>query len=180
MKKKIFMAFMALIFTLGHTAVAQTEKSEEEQIAEMIARMPIQKGMTAPDFTLHDLNGKDVSLSQFRGNWVILDFWGSWCRYCIAGIPEMKDVYAQYHPQGLEIIGIDCNEPGNDWKAAVEKYDLPWINLYNPSPRGEGIGGEYGICAYPTKIIIDPESKVYSIFLGEDPAFYQLLYEIFQ
>ena len=168
---------MAVIMALGNTMTAQTE---EDQIAALIAAMPVKQGTPAPDFTLKDLEGKDVSLSQFAGHWVILDFWGSWCRYCVQGIPAMKDAYALYHPKGLEIIGIDCNEPEENWKAAVAKYELPWVNVYNPAPRGEGIGADYGVQAYPTKILIDPEGKVYTVFLGEDPAFYQLLDEIYK
>lgn len=180
MKKSIILTILALAAVFSNNIIAQTEKSEEEQIAELIAQMPVQPGMKAPDFTLRSIDGSDVSLSQFEGNWIILDFWGSWCRYCVAGIPAMKDAYKQYHHLGLEIIGIDCNEPEDAWRAAVEKYELPWVNVYNPAPRGEGIGAEYGILAYPTKILIDPEGKVYSIYLGEDPAFYTLLSELFK
>ena len=180
MRKKILYALMALMLAGVSNLIAQTEKTEEQQIAEIIASMPVQPGMTAPDFTLDDIDGKPVSLSNFAGKWVVLDFWGSWCRYCIQGIPEMKDAYEQYHAKGLEILGIDCNEPQENWKAAVAKYELPWVNLYNPAPRGEGVGAQYGILAYPTKILIDPEGKVTKIYLGEDPAFYQLLSDIFK
>ena len=176
MKKKIALAVMAFLMAFGTTIFAQTE---DDKIAAIIAAMPVKQGTPAPDFTLKDINGQDVSLSQFEGHWVVLDFWGSWCRYCIQGIPDMKEAYEKYHPLGLEIIGIDCNEPEEPWKAAVSKYELPWVNVYNPMPRGEGVGALYGVAAYPTKILIDPEGKVYSVYLGEDPAFYTLLSEIF-
>lgn len=78
----------------------------------------------APEFTLKNLEGKDVSLSEFKGKWVILDFWGSWCIWCIKGFPELKDAYAKYKDR-LEVIGLDCNESEEAWKAGVEKYELP-------------------------------------------------------
>lgn len=185
MKKKIATALMAFAIAFGGTTIfAQQPQSEEDQIAALIAAMPVKPGSPAPNFTLKDINGKDVSLSSYAGQWVVLDFWGSWCRYCVQGIPAMKDAYNKYHSRGFEIIGIDCNEPEDTWKAAVEKYELPWINVFNPVPREkrleEGVGAAYGVQAYPTKILIDPEGKVYSIFLGEDPAFYTLLEEIYK
>lgn len=168
---------LAVVLTGSGVAMAQTE---EEQIAAIVAAMPYQPGTDAPDFTLKNAAGQDVSLSEFKGKWVILDFWGSWCRFCIAGIPEMKDTYEKYHDKGLEIIGIDCNEPQEPWLAALEKYQLPWINVYNPAPRDEGVGALYGVKAYPTKILINPEGKIDTICLGEDPDFYALLQQIFQ
>lgn len=176
MKKKITLALLALVMACGNVIFAQTE---EEKIAALIEQMPVKPGSRAPGFGLQDINGDTLYLYNFRGMWVVLDFWGSWCRYCVQGIPAMKEAYSKYHKEGLEIIGIDCNEPEETWKEAVAKYELPWVNLYNPSPRGEGVGAQYGIQAYPTKILIDPDGQVHSIFLGEDPAFYQQLDSIF-
>ena len=184
MKKKLVMAVVALAAVFGSQSIfaqnQESPKSEEEKIAAIIAAMPLKPGMDAPDFTLKDVEGNDVSLSSFAGKWVVLDFWGTWCRFCVQGIPAMKEAYAAYHPEGLEIIGIDCNEPEENWKAGVAKFELPWVNVYNPAPRGEGVGADYGVKAYPTKFIIDPEGKVVATYLGEDPAFYQALEQIFK
>ena len=169
--------FLAAAIAFGGAVCAQAQ--EDAEIQAMIDAMPVHAGDQAPDFTLKDINGQDVSLSSFKGKWAVLDFWGSWCRFCIQGIPDMKEAYAKYHDKGLEIVGIDCNEPEEAWKAAVEKYSLPWVNLYNPGQRGEGVCKLYGVVAYPTKILIDPEGKVSKIYLGEDPAFYEFLESIF-
>lgn len=135
----------------------------------------------APDFTLKDLAGKDVSLSDFRGKWVIIDFWGTWCRFCIQGIPEMKEAYSKLHPQGLEIIGVDCGDTDEAWRAAVERFQLPWVNVYNPAPkRSEGICNEYGVIGFPTKVIVNPDGTINRTFIGEDPAFYEFLYTLFE
>ena len=87
--------------------------------------------MMAPDFTLNDIYGMPLTLSSFRGTYVVLDFWGSWCPWCIKGIPEMKKYYQKYSGK-FEIIGIDCNDPVEKWKAAVANYDMPWKHVYNP------------------------------------------------
>ena len=80
------------------------EQQEQEKAKESVA-----EGKPAPDFTLKDLQGKDLSLSSLRGKYVVLDFWGSWCGWCIKGIPEMKKYYEKYKGK-LEILGIDCRD----------------------------------------------------------------------
>ena len=133
--------------------------------------------MMAPDFTLNDIYGMPLTLSSFRGTYVVLDFWGSWCPWCIKGIPEMKKYYKKYSGK-FEIIGIDCNDPVEKWKAAVANYDMPWKHVYNP--KGSRLAQQYGVQGYPTKIIIDPKGRIEKIVIGEDPAFYKYLDELFK
>lgn len=127
----------------------------------------------APLFTLKDTEGKDVSLSDFRGKWVILDFWGTWCPWCIKGFPKLKEAYTQYGDR-LEIIGIDCRDSENTWKDGVKRYELPWVNVYNPDSNS-ALLEQYGVQGFPTKVIINPEGKIADIITGEDPTFYTKL-----
>ena len=131
----------------------------------------------APDFTLDNMEGKPVSLADFRGKWVILDFWGSWCPWCIKGFPALKEAYAK-HKDSLEVIGVDCNDPVDKWKSAVSKYQLPWIQVYNPEDTGKKILEDYAVEGFPTKVIIDPEGKIKNITSGEDPEFFTILDEL--
>ena len=131
----------------------------------------------APDFTLNDLSGKPLTLSSLRGKYVILDFWGSWCGWCIKGFPQMKEYYQKYAGK-FEILGIDCNDPEAKWKAAVEKYELPWLHVY--CPRDSNVLDLYEIQGFPTKIIVGPDGKIVKTIIGEDPAFYTFLDELFK
>lgn len=125
------------------------------------------------DFTLTDISGKPFSLKSLRGKVVVLDFWGSWCGWCIKGMPDMKAAY-QKHQGKLEIVGIDCGDKEEKWKAAVEQLQLPWIHVYNP--RGEGdITGRFGIQGFPTKFVIGKSGELLLTVIGEDPAFYTQL-----
>lgn len=130
--------------------------------------------MDAPDFTLNDLQGKPVSLSSFKEKWVILDFWGSWCGWCIKGFPALKSAYEKYKDR-LTVIGIDNNETEAQWKAGVEKHQLPWVNVYNPQGDPSGICAAYTVEGFPTKVIINPEGKIVDITTGEDPSFFERL-----
>ena len=134
-------------------------------------------GIEAPDFTLNDLNGKPLTLSSLRGKYVILDFWGSWCGWCIKGIPQMKEYYQKYAGK-FEILGIDCNDPEEKWKAAVERYELPWLHVYNT--RDSKVLEQYEIEGFPTKIIVGPDGKIVKTIIGEDPSFYTLLDDLFK
>ena len=133
-------------------------------------------GVEAPNFTLNDLNGQPLSLSSLRGKYVILDFWGSWCGWCIKGFPKMKEYYAKYKGK-FEILGIDCNDPLEKWKEAVKKHELPWLHVYNT--KESKVLSEYAIQGFPTKIVIGPDGKIVKTVVGEDPAFYTLLDELF-
>ena len=126
----------------------------------------------APDFSLPDLEGKNVSLSQFKGKWVILDFWGSWCGWCIKGFPALKEAYAKYKDK-LEVVGVDCQETEEAWKKGVARFKLPWVNVFNTEK--EKLLQRYGVEGFPTKVIISPEGMIVNITSGENPEFYNTL-----
>lgn len=129
-------------------------------------------GKPAPDFTLKDLTGKDLSLSSLRGKYLVLDFWGSWCGWCIKGIPEMKAAYAK-HKNKIEFLGIACNDTEEKWKKAVADNELPWLNVINSNTTD--VSALYAIEGYPTKIIINPDGTINKVVVGEDPEFYEYL-----
>ena len=129
-------------------------------------------GVEAPDFTLKDIKGNDFKLSSLRGKIVVLDFWGSWCGWCIKGMPKMKEYYEKYKGK-FEILGVDCNDTEAKWKAAVEKHQLPWIHVYNS--KDSKVLSDYAVQGFPTKIVIDANGKIIKTIVGEDPAFYTLL-----
>lgn len=161
--------------------MASLMKSVKDRIDKEKARNEAAKlvadGMPAPDFTLNDINGKPLSLSSLRGKYVILDFWGSWCIWCIRGMPKMKEYYKKYAGK-FEILGVDCNDTEEKWRAAVKEHEVPWLHVYNP--RSSDVTTKYAIQGYPTKIVIDPKGNIYKTIVGEDPKFYDMLDELFQ
>lgn len=178
MKIKSLLSSLFIVGTFA-TAIAGTgitpslnEKDNEIEKQEQALQVV---EVEAPGFTLKNLDGKDVSLSDFIGKWVILDFWGSWCPWCIKGFPELKEAYEKYNGI-LEIIGIDCRESEADWKAGVEKYELPWVNVYNP--EGSTLLKEYEVQGFPTKVIINPQGKIKNITIGHNPEFFTVLEEL--
>lgn len=134
------------------------------------------EGRQVPDFTLKDIKGNDLSLSSLRGKYVVLDFWGSWCVWCIRGVPKMKEYYQKYAGK-FEILGIDCSDTEEAWKEAVEEHGMPWLHVYNP--KDSELLSQFGIQGFPTKIILDGEGKIVKTIVGESPDFYDKLDELF-
>ncbi|MBQ3827200.1 MAG: TlpA family protein disulfide reductase, partial [Prevotella sp.] len=120
--------------------------------------------------------GKPLSLKSLRGKYVILDFWGSWCFWCLAGVPQMKNYYDKYHGK-FEILGIDCNDTVEKWKDAVEKNQMNWQHVQNT--KNDKVPQQYAVSGYPTKVIINPNGTINQVFIGEKEEFYQYLDKLF-
>jgi thiol-disulfide isomerase/thioredoxin len=137
------------------------------------AKMSIEEGKMAPDFTLKDMNGNDFRLSSLynKGKYVIVDFWGSWCTWCVNGFPKMKEYYEKYKDR-IEIVGVDCSDKVDKWKAAVKKSGITWQQVRSEDGTTEVT---FGVKGYPHKVIITPEGKVLKIITGESDDFYNLL-----
>jgi len=146
---------------------------QKEIAAAKQAKLEIEEGRRAPDFTLKDINGNDFNLASLfgKGKYIVVDFWGAWCSWCIKGFPKMKEYYNKYRDK-LEIVGIACYDKEDKWKAAVAKNDVPWLHVFSP----DGITEErYGVTGYPYKVLISPKGKVIKCFRGEADEFYKTL-----
>lgn len=157
----------AIDAALNRMEADRKQKEAEKSVAE---------GKMAPDFTLNDLNGKPFTLSSLRGKYVILDFWGSWCGWCIKGMPDMKKYYEKYRGK-FEIVGIDCNDSEQKWKKAVADNELPWINVKNETK--DATPQRYAVKGYPTKVVVAPDGTIAKVIEGESPEFYTYLDELF-
>lgn len=170
----VTVSLMAACGDKSKTAMATTENTEE-QATEIGAET---NEDLAPDFELPDLQGNPLKLSSLRGKYVVIDFWGSWCIWCIRGFPKMKEAYTK-HKDKMEILGVDCNDRESKWKAAVEEYALPWLQVRCPNEKLKVLATQYNVEGFPTKVIIDPRGKLVKVFIGEDPNFYPFLDSLF-
>ena len=178
--KKTCLTMMLLMVTMSLVAACanKPKTADAEQTTETTTAETTDDGL-APDFELPDLQGNPLKLSSLRGKYVVLDFWGSWCVWCIRGIPAMKEAYTK-HKDKMEILGIDCRDTEKKWQAAVEKYELPWLHVRCSDDYLPTLGQLYQIEGFPTKVVIDPEGKIAKVVVGEDPEFYTYLDELFK
>lgn len=120
-------------------------------------------GTTAIDFTKRTLKGQTLRLTSFRGKYLLLDFWGSWCVPCRKGHPALKELYYRYRDKGFEIIGVAKDDDTKDaWSKAVEQDGLPW-----PQILVGDLDTRYNVSSYPTKILIDQQGIIIGRY-GED------------
>lgn len=146
-----------------------------EQIKQEMASA-LKVGDAAPDFKLNDIKGKELKLSDLRGKWVIIDFWGSWCSWCIKDFPAMKQFYAA-NKKKIEILGVNCNDTFDRWRAAVSQNSLPWVNVHNPEANTDDNDPVvlYNVTGFPTKVVVDPKGNVFDISVGYKENYYEEL-----
>ncbi len=163
---------LALAFK-QHKEIADRRIKQEEQ------EKKLDNGAEAPDFTLKDINGNDFKLSSLRGKYVMLDFWGSWCGWCIKALPDMKECYNKHKDSGkFEIVSIDCRDTEEKWKAAVKQHGMTWTQV--KSEKQDDIPTLYGVPGYPTFIIINPEGKIIKRYVGSGEELYTYIDSLFQ
>ncbi len=118
----------------------------------------------APPFKLLDLNGNEVSLSDFKDKMIILDFWATWCPPCVKEIPHFIELYKEYKDQGLAMLGISVDRQGIDIvKAFKQKYKINYPVLMADNQVVTAYGNIRGI---PTTFVIDPAGKIRQVYVG--------------
>lgn len=116
-------------------------------------------GSKAPEFTIPDIDGEPISLSDFRGHYVLLDFWASWCKTCRAANPKLVEMYNTYHEQKFTIVGISVDESRTLWEKAIIKDELPWTQVSDVIGWNAKTALEYGVRAVPQNFLINPDGK---------------------
>jgi len=113
----------------------------------------------SPDFALPDVHGDIVHLKDFRGKYVLLDFWASWCPPCRAANPDLVRIYHQYKEKGFTIVGISVDKKRDRWLEAITRDQLVWPNLSALDGWG-AITQLYGVKAVPQNFLIDPQGII--------------------
>ncbi len=116
-------------------------------------------GQQAPLFEAPDANGIPKKLTDFRGKYVLLDFWASWCAPCRKENPHLVSLYAQTDRSDFEIIGLSVDHQKGKWLQAIEEDGLRWPNLSNVT-GWDAISTQYGVKAIPQNFLLDPEGVI--------------------
>ena len=117
-------------------------------------------GMPAPEFAATDITGKKFNLSDYRGKYVLLEFWASWCVPCRAENPDLLIAYKKYQEKGFVVVGISLDDKKDRWEKAIEEDKLPWIHVSDLNAFDNKLAKLYGVQPIPDNFLIDPQGKI--------------------
>ncbi|MEI5907139.1 thiol-disulfide oxidoreductase ResA [Bacillus spongiae] len=144
-----------LLLAVGYTLYAATTKESREAI---------KAGQVAPDFVLTDLGGESHKLSDYQGQGVFLNFWGTYCPPCEKEMPAMNSQYNVYKDQGVQILAVNVGESDYQVKKFVDKYKLDFPVLID---KEEDVKQAYGVFDLPVTFLINPDGEIERILKGE-------------
>jgi len=144
----------------AHQAVAAINASLEQQMNRTAAGNWV--GKEAPDFSMPDVNGKEVKLSSFRGKFVLVDFWASWCGPCRTENPNVVKTYNQYKNKNFTVLGVSLDRPGqkDKWLKAIQDDQLAWTNVSDLQFWNSPVVSLYGFDGIPFNVLVGPDGKI--------------------
>jgi thiol-disulfide isomerase/thioredoxin len=154
MSAKGLAAFIAVLAVLGLLGYGLLSEGDEA----------VAVGDTAPELELEQLDGAaDAGLEQYRGRWVLVNFWSSWCEPCRAESPLLQR-FQERHPGRLAVVGVDLEDVRSDALAFVDEFDLSYPQLR--ARDNQGAIDAFGILARPENFLLDPEGRIAVICRG--------------
>lgn len=130
-------------------------------------------GQMALTFSAPDTLGNNISLSSFRGKYVLLDFWASWCGPCRAENPNVLKAYNRFKEKGFTVLAVSIDKNKKAWNKAINEDKLPWTHVIDLKTENS-IADMYGITAIPANFLLDPNGKILAVNLRGDSLVQQL------
>ena len=140
---------------LGNIELAEVYERKADPTYELI-------GKPVPDFSATDLDGNPISLQDYRGKVVLLDFWAVWCGFCIVEMPNLKKVYETYKDVGFDVIAVSLDNEETELRDYIKENDIPWRQIYSEEGWDSPVVQQYGITGIPEQWLIDREGKLIS------------------
>ncbi len=145
----------------GNSFLAEMEKgNQQQQAAPEPASANSWVGKTVPEMTMPDVLGKDISISSFRGKYVLIDFWASWCGPCRMENPNVVKVFNQYKAKNFTVLGVSLDKDKDAWKKAIAQDHLAWTQISDLKYWNSQSVEIFGFQGIPFNVLVDPSGKV--------------------
>ncbi len=142
----------------SHSALAALQKNLKTQMDN--AGKGNLVGKPAPEFTMPDVNGRPVALSSFKGKYVLVDFWASWCKPCRMENPNVVAAYHKFKDKNFTVLGVSLDQSKEPWLQAIKTDKLDWPQLSDLKFWGSPVVALYGFEGIPFNVLLDPEGKI--------------------
>jgi thiol-disulfide isomerase/thioredoxin len=153
----------------GNAFLAEMEKNSQPQPAQQSAGGDSWIGKAVPELVMADPNGKDVSISSFKGKYVLIDFWASWCGPCRMENPNVVKAYNEFKGKNFTILGVSLDKDKDAWKKAIAQDHLSWTQMSDLKYWNSQAVETFGFQGIPFNVLVDPTGKVIGESLrGED------------
>jgi DsbE subfamily thiol:disulfide oxidoreductase len=160
---RLLLMLAAFLLTSAEQSYAQISRSAPVDYKAIPKLEEMKDRSAAPDFTLPNAQGKKLSLKDYRGKLVLLNFWATWCTFCKEEMPGMERLYREFKDSGFEIVAVNVKDKRNDALAFVKKLQLTYTVMMDPA--GE-VGLLYGAWGMPTTYLIDEKGTVLARMWG--------------
>lgn len=144
------------------------DKYDERKAQQQQTRNGLPVGVAAPEITLPTPTGKEVSLSDFRGKYVLIDFWASWCGPCRRENPNVVRAYNQYKNENFTILGVSLDNNKDKWLKAIKDDALTWTHISDLKGWQSIAARDYRVSGIPVNFLVDPEGNIIATNLRED------------
>lgn len=137
------------------------EDRERQQLEFMVGRISklekLRIGAPLPQFSGKDLDDKELTPAQYEGKVTLYDFWATWCKPCVAEMPNVVEVYNKYHDKGFDVVGISLDQEGGEEKIRVfaEKFEMPWRHVFDGGGWGSEVAELFAVNSIPYTILVD-------------------------